>query len=140
MADDIVQIGALRLKFLVDEGSSGGQAVVFEMTVPAGARVPAPHYHRDVDEVFYGLDGALTVTVAGVAREVAPGQAVFIPRGAVHGFENRSAGPTRSLSVLTPGAIGRAYFQELAAVVNADGPPDLARVKATMERHGLVVA
>src|SRR3954468_20220162 len=134
MADDTVRIGALMLKFLVDEHASGGRAVAFEMTVPAGAGVPAPHYHREVDEVFYGLAGALTVTVAGADHEVTPGAAVFIPRGVVHGFRNASGADARSLSVLTPGTIGRAYFEEIAAAVNAG--PDMARIAAIMEKHG----
>ena len=140
MADDTVRIGALTLKFLVDERASAGKAVMFEMTVPEGARVPAPHYHRDVDEVVYGLSGTLTVTIDGTAHEVVDGTAVFVPRGAVHHFENCSGGEARVLSVLTPGSIGRTYFEELAAVVNAGGPPDLTRVKEIMQRHGLVPA
>jgi quercetin dioxygenase-like cupin family protein len=140
MADDTLRIGALTLRFLVDEHTSGGQAVVFEMTVPEGARVPAPHYHRDVDEVVYGLAGTLTMTVDGAPHEVTEGRAVFVPRGAVHHFQNRHPGEARVVSVLTPGSIGRAYFEELAPVVNAGGPPDLARVKDIMQRHGLVPA
>jgi hypothetical protein len=42
------------------------------------------------------------------------------------------------LSTLTPGSIGKTYFEEMAAVVNAGGPPDMARVKEVMQRHGLV--
>ena len=137
---ETVRIGALTLRFLVDERSSGGKAVMFEMTVPEGARVPAPHYHREVDEVVYGLSGTLTMTVDGTPHEVVQGTAVFVPRGVVHHFQNQSAGDARVLSVLTPASIGRAYFEELAAVVNAGGPPDLTRVKDIMQRHGLVPA
>jgi quercetin dioxygenase-like cupin family protein len=133
-----VRIGALVLKFLVDEGISGGKAVMFEMTVPEKARVPAPHYHRDVDELVYGLAGKLTMTVDGVAHEVSRGQAVFVPRGAVHHFQNAHTGDAVVLSTLTPGSIGKTYFEEIAAVVNAGGPPDMARVKEVMQRHGLV--
>lgn len=47
--------GNLELKFLVDESHGAGDLVMFEFTVPPRARVPAPHLHRDVDEVVYGL-------------------------------------------------------------------------------------
>ena len=140
MADNTVRIGALELNFLVDEHSSGGKAVVFEMTVPEGARVPAPHYHREVEEIVYGLEGTLTMTVDGAEHPVTPGAALFVPRGAVHQFQNREKSAARVLSVLSPGSIGRKYFEELAAVVNAGGPPDMARVKEVMGRHGLVPA
>lgn len=30
-----------------------------------------------------------------------------------------------------------AYFREIAEVINAGGPPDMQRVLAIMQRHGL---
>jgi hypothetical protein len=51
--ENVVQIGSLELHFLVDETQGSGSVVVFEFVVPANARVPAPHYHRDVDEVSF---------------------------------------------------------------------------------------
>jgi quercetin dioxygenase-like cupin family protein len=135
-----VQIGALSLKFLVDETTSGGALVMFEMKVPEKARVPAPHHHRDFDEVVYGLEGTLTLTIDGVAHEVRPGDGVFTKRGLVHHFQNNHSGDARVLAVMTPGSAGKGYFDELAAVVNAGGPPDMSKVKEVMLRHGLVPA
>ena len=40
-------------------------------------------------------------------------------------------------NVLTPGTIGRDYFEEIAQIVNAPGRPDAAQVEAVMLRHGL---
>jgi uncharacterized cupin superfamily protein len=102
--------------------------------------VPAPHHHRDVDEIVYGLSGTLTMTVDGTRHELKAGDSIFVARGAVHQFQNLHSGHARVLSMLTPGSIGRTYFEELAAVVNAGGPPDLGKVKDTMLRHGLVPA
>jgi quercetin dioxygenase-like cupin family protein len=135
-----LRIGALELKFLVDDKTSNGKAMMFEMTVPEKARVPAAHHHREVDELVYGLDGTLTMTVGDVTHEVKAGDTVFVPRGTVHQFQNLHAGHARVLSVLTPGSIGTSYFEELAELVNAGGPPDLAKVKDIMLRHGLVPA
>lgn len=138
-AGDVVRIGSLQLRFLVDEARDSGGVVMFEMTVPPSARVPAPHYHKDVDEVVYGLEGTLTMRLDGQVHEIRPGDSLFVPRGRVHGFENLHAEPARSLAVLTPGSIGRRYFEEIAAEING-GKPDLAKVKAIMLRHGLVPA
>lgn len=137
---DTVRIGALTLKFLVDDAGSAGKLVLFEMTVPSQAKMPAPHYHRDVDEAIYGLSGTLTQTVGGAVHQVTAGQAVFVPRGVVHGFRNEHDGDARVVVTLTPGSIGKGYFEEVAAVVNAGGPPDITKVKAIMERWGLVPA
>jgi quercetin dioxygenase-like cupin family protein len=136
----IVRIGALELRFLIDETRGSGDLVMFEFAVPAEARVPAPHFHRDVDEAVYGLEGTLTTTLDGRKHEVRPGDAVFVPRGSVHHHENLHPGTARALIVLTPGSIGRRYFEELAEAVNVPGKPDPARVEDVMLRHGLVPA
>ncbi len=140
MTDDIVRIGALTLKFLIDDKASNGTMMLFEVTVPEQAKVPAPHYHREVDEAVYGLSGTLTFTVGAVAYEISAGQFVFVPRGVVHHFKNNHTGEARILSMLTPASIGKAFFVETAAVMNAGGPPDIEKVKAIMQRHGLVPA
>ncbi|WP_159710602.1 cupin domain-containing protein [Geminicoccus flavidas] len=139
-SDRTVQIGALELRFLVDETDGAGNLVMFEFVVPPDARVPAPHYHRDVDEAVYGLEGTLTTTVDGRSQEVGPGQAVLVPRGGVHQHENLHDTTARGLVVLTPGSIGRRYFEEMAEAVARPGGPDPARLREIMLRHGLVPA
>ncbi len=52
---NVVRAGDMELRFLVDETQGSANLVMFEFIVPAGARVPVPHYHREVDEAIYGL-------------------------------------------------------------------------------------
>ena len=136
---EIIRLGQIEIRFLLDGDDTGGRLSMFEFLVPPGARVPAPHYHDAVDEVAYGLEGVLTFTVDGRDHRLAPGDRCFIPRGAVHHFVNAGSEPTRTLSVLTPALIGPAYFRDLAALLGAGGPPDGARVAEVMRRHGLIV-
>ena len=65
---------------------------------------------------------------------------MFVPRGAAHRFDNLDAGEARALITLTPAVAGKRYFEDIAAVVNAGGPPDMARVKPVMEMYGLIAA
>lgn len=125
---------------MIDETRGSANLVMFEFIVPAGARVPAPHYHGEVDEAVYGLDGTLTTTIDGQTHEIGIGDSVFIPRGSVHHHQNLHQRTARVLTVLTPGSIGRRYFEEVADVINVPGKPDLAKVKEIMLRHGLVPA
>jgi quercetin dioxygenase-like cupin family protein len=134
----MVRIGQLELTFLVDETTPPGDMVMFEFVTPPHAKVPAPHYHEAVDEVVYGLSGVLDVTVGGVAHRLGAGEVVFIPRGVVHHHANTGSEDARTLVVLTPASIGRRYFEEMAEVINVAGPPDLAKAKAVMLRHGLI--
>jgi mannose-6-phosphate isomerase-like protein (cupin superfamily) len=76
----------------------------------------------------------------GQKHKLRSGQSLFIPRGSVHTHENFHSGTARVLIVMTPGSIGRSYFEETAREVNVPGKPDLARIKEIMLRHGLVPA
>lgn len=95
-------IGSLRLNFLIDDADNDGKLMMFEMAVPEQAQVHAAHYHRDFEEVWYGLDGTLTLTLDGVAHKLSARDALFVPRGAVHRFDNSDAGEARALVTLTP--------------------------------------
>jgi len=145
MATDVlteVQVGALTIRFLVDPEQSDAALSMFEFEVPAGAKVPVAHSHDRYEETIYGVEGVLTWTVDGAATDVGPGDALLIPRGAVHRFDNTHDVDAKALAVVTPGILGPAYFREIASVLDAagGGPPDLAALADVMRRHGLTPA
>jgi hypothetical protein len=81
---------------------------------------------QGADEYVCGLDGVMTWTVNGKRIEVGPGQALCIPRGAIHRFDNNTTRGVKALCMITPAAIGPQYFRETAAVFNLfgfDSPP-----------------
>ena len=133
-----IQAGQITVDFLLEAADTRGSAAMFEFTVPAGAKVPIPHYHEHFDETIYGLSGVLTFIVDGETIDVGPGETCFIPRGAVHGFDNLKQTDARGLSVITPGLLGPIFFKEVAEVVNVGGPPDLQNLGLVMGKHGLV--
>jgi quercetin dioxygenase-like cupin family protein len=138
MNKELIRAGQISVKFLVESMDSNGSVAIFEFTVPAGAKVPLPHYHKEFDETIYGVDGVLTFTVDGKAIDVGPSDSCFIPRGAVHGFTNLKQADAKMLAIVTPALIGSDYFREMAALVSAGGPPDVEKMKAVMAKHGLV--
>jgi quercetin dioxygenase-like cupin family protein len=136
-----IRVGDMTIRFLLEGEESGGSVAIFEFDVPAGARIAAAHSHDGYDETIYGLEGTLTWTLEGAATEVGPGEAFFIPRGAVHHFDNAGDVAARALAVVTPGILGPSFFVEVAAVLDAaDGPPDVGAIGAVMRRHGLTPA
>jgi quercetin dioxygenase-like cupin family protein len=139
---EVIRIGAIEIRFLVDEQSSDGNLTAFECHIPAGAKVPVPHSHDAFDETIYGVSGVTTYTVDGVEHEVGPGDALFIARGVVHGFVNAGDEESVFLAVATPGLFGPAYFREMGEVVSAaaGGPPDIGAAMEVMRRHGLTPA
>jgi quercetin dioxygenase-like cupin family protein len=142
-ADETIRLGPLAVRFLITADQANDSVAVFEVSVPHAQRLAAPaHSHDHYEETIYGLEGVLTWTVDGVPIDVAPGQALCIPRGAVHRFDNNGNDDAKVLCAVTPAAIGPQFFREAADVINAaaGGPPDRVRMIEIMRRHGLTPA
>ena len=135
---ETINVGKLKIKYLIDGTPTGGMGV-FELIVPPGSNVPPPHSHTLNEECAYALEGVLRYSVDGVVRDLRPGEWMFTPRGSVHQFSNPHEATARALIVLTPD-IGPQYFRDVAAVINTGGPPDVAKLVAIMSRYGLVLA
>jgi quercetin dioxygenase-like cupin family protein len=142
-SEEVIRIGNLTVHFLVTGENSSGTVAVFEVVVPGAQRLAAPaHSHDHYEETIYGIDGVLTWTVDGKQIDVGPGQALCIPRGAVHRFDNNTTQDVKVLCAITPAGIGPQFFRESAEVINAaaGGPPDRAKMAEIMHRHGLTPA
>ncbi len=142
-AEESIRLGPLEVRFLITGQNSHGSIAAFELFVPKAQRLAAPaHSHDHYEETIYGIEGVSTWTVDGKSIEVGPGQALCIPRGAVHRFDNHGIEDAKALCVITPAAIGPEYFREAAEVINASagGPPDRAKLAEIMRRHGLTPA
>lgn len=137
-----IRIGELAIRPRVEPDESGGAVAIHEFDVPAGAGLPLAHSHDNYEETVYGLAGTVTFTIEGTPNDIGPGQAVCIPRGAVHSFANTGQVDATALAIVTPGVLGADYFREVAAILDgaAGGPPDLTAIGEVMRRHGLTPA
>ena len=142
-SDEIIRLGPLTVRFLITGQNSTGSIALFELTVPGSQRLTAPaHSHDQYEETIYGIDGVLTWSVDGKEINVGPGDALCIPRGAIHRFDNNGNEQAKVLCVITPAAVGPLYFREAAELINmaAGGPPDSRKMVEIMRRHGLTPA
>jgi quercetin dioxygenase-like cupin family protein len=142
-SEETITIGPLGIRFLLTGNDSNNTASVFEVLVPRGQKLAAPAHKNDAyEEILYGIEGVLTWTVDGTPIAVGPGQALCIPRGAVHRFDNLGSEDAKQLAVISPAIMGPAYFREAAAVIGAaaGGPPDRAKMMDVFRRHGMTVA
>ncbi|PYQ93238.1 MAG: cupin domain-containing protein [Acidobacteria bacterium] len=139
-SDETIRLGPLAVRFLVTGEQASGSVAVFELMVPSAQRLTAPaHSHDHFEETIYGIEGVLTWTVDGKLIDVGAAQALCIPRGAIHRFDNNGSQDVKALCVITPAAIGPQYFCEAAEVIMAatGGPPDRVKMAEIMRRHGL---
>jgi quercetin dioxygenase-like cupin family protein len=139
-AEETIRVGPLTVRFVVTGENSSGSVAAFEVIVPGGQRLAGPaHSHDQFEETIYGVEGVLTWTVEGQQIDVGPGQALCIPRGAVHRFDNNGLQDVKAFCVSTPGKLGPQYFREVAEVIKATpgSPPDRAKIAEIMLRYGL---
>jgi uncharacterized cupin superfamily protein len=92
----------------------------------AGRRLSEPHWHEDLDEVFYVLEGEIEFLLDGSWQRASAGTTVFVPAGMVHAFRNASDQPARQLVV---GAV------EVAELIAELGEYPRERWEEVHERH-----
>ena len=113
-SDEAIHLGPLTVRFLITGENSSGSIAAFELIVPGAQRLAAPaHRHDHYEETIYGIEGVSTWTVDGKQIDVGPAQALCIPRGAIHRFDNNGKQDAKALCVITPAAIGPQYFPVL---------------------------
>jgi quercetin dioxygenase-like cupin family protein len=135
---DPIRLGPITITMAVEAEESNASVTVSRVDVAAGAGVPLAHFHNAFEETIYGLAGTTAFTVDGERIVIRPGDAYCIKRGAAHSFVVEGDDDAAFLAIATPGVFGRAYFEELAAAMAANGGvPDPATIGAIMRRHGL---
>jgi quercetin dioxygenase-like cupin family protein len=88
--------------------------LVFEDELEQGKVTPM-HFHADVDEALYVIEGEIVLNAEGNEHVVGAGGFVFAPRGYAHAFAVTSA-RARLLCIQTPGT-GQAFYREASKPV-----------------------
>lgn len=104
---DIWFAGTL-MRLLADHESTGGQFALIEQRAAKGFSPPL-HVHRHEDQLFYLLEGRLTVRLGEVERSLERGQTAWLPRGVAHSFRVESE-EARLLEISTPAGFERFHL------------------------------
>ncbi|MBS1879238.1 MAG: cupin domain-containing protein [Actinobacteria bacterium] len=136
---DRIEILGGSISIRVRAEDSDGRLALVEQRLPGGYPGPPLHVHPEFDELFYVLDGELSLRIGERTETVGAGGVAFVPRGVPHTFANRSGRPAHSLVLVTPAGLER-YFESLVDLLAAsEGMPDPERLAALNEAHGTVV-
>jgi mannose-6-phosphate isomerase-like protein (cupin superfamily) len=128
-----------RVRILVAEESYS----LIESQAPSGS-MPPLHVHHGHDEVFYVLEGRLSIHLPGRTIELGPGECAFAPRELPHTYRVESGEDARVLVATTSGEFA-GFVGETSLPAEGDGyapaevlpaPPELVAVAA---RHGIEV-
>jgi len=122
--------------WLATSAETGGAFLLFDDVMTRGKVTPL-HTHP-VDETLYVLDGVIRVHIDGREHELGRGGVAMVPRGVAHAFLVTSE-RARLLTLETPGSSEAFYLgasEPLTAVLEAAGPVDFERIRASAARYG----
>ncbi len=121
-AGEVHAMGPNEIAIKATSEDTAGGFFLSESTIAAGFPGPPPHVHDRLHDMFYVLEGTLTVRLGEEEREAPPGTFVCVPPGTVHTFANRGDAPVRFLNFNIPGG-WEDYMRELAAAARSGTPP-----------------
>lgn len=126
-----------RYSFKVTGDESGGSHALMEMTVNPGSGTP-PHVHHAEDEMFYVLDGTLSLWHGEQKIEAKPGTFVAIPKGTPHRWINESGQAVKALVFLVPAGFEK-FLMRIGTEVT-DAYPTAPAVSSESIEAALAVA
>jgi mannose-6-phosphate isomerase-like protein (cupin superfamily) len=96
-------MGRVDAVFKADGDETAGRYSISEWWLEPNTKGPGAHSH-DEDDVFYVLEGTMSLRVGESWIEAEKGSFVLVPGGLTHDFENRSAARAGLLNFSAPGA------------------------------------
>jgi mannose-6-phosphate isomerase-like protein (cupin superfamily) len=132
---ELVSLGAIGARFMAFAEETGGGFSLVEHPMPPHALAAPLHKHTREDEYSYVLEGRMGAILGDDVVYAEAGDFAFKPRDQWHTFWNAGDEPCRILEIISPGGFEH-FFEELAAALDGDGPPDPAVIAAIGERYG----
>lgn len=131
---EVHRAGASTITLKATSEDTGGTLSLNETEIEPGFPGPPPHFHETLHDMFYILDGTLTLLVDGAEHQAGPGTFACVPPGTVHTFRNESGAPVRMLNLQTPGGFER-YMRDLGEAARAEGGLTTESMGRVASRH-----
>lgn len=109
-----------------------------ESVAEPGFPGPPPHVHEHLHDMFYVLEGMLTMRLGDETTELPEGAFVCVPPGVVHTFSNPGETPVRFLNFNTP-AGWENYMRDLGTAL-AKGTPSQEEMGQIASRYDFQIA
>jgi quercetin dioxygenase-like cupin family protein len=129
---EVHEMGPNTIAIKATSEDTDGAFFLSETTVGPGFPGPPPHTHRTLTDMFYVLEGTLTIRSGDEEIEAPPGTFACFPPGTVHTFRNDSDAPARFLNFNVPGGWEH-YMRDLAKAAQSgvpQTPEEIAKIAA----------
>jgi mannose-6-phosphate isomerase-like protein (cupin superfamily) len=114
------EMGRIRAVFKADGAETAGGYSISEWWLEPNTAGPGTHTHEE-DDVFYVIEGTMSVLVGDGWVDASRGALVVVPGGVPHDFQNRSLSRAGVLNFSHPGD----FEQQMPDIVQwfTDNPP-----------------
>jgi quercetin dioxygenase-like cupin family protein len=126
-------MGASELLIKATGADTAGSFFLSESTIEPGFPGPPLHRHGRLHDMFYVLEGRLTMRLGEETLELPAGAFVCVPPGIAHTFSNPTEHAVRFLNFNTP-AGWEEYMRELAEAARS-GPLTTGAIGRIASRH-----
>ena len=133
-----LEIGGSPMWILAGAEDTAGRLFLAESVVAPGFPGPPLHRHSAMTDMFWVLQGTLTLRVEEEAVELPAGGFACAPPGVAHTFSNPRGEPVRMLNLSTPAGFER-YMRELAAAFSGGTMPTSEAIGAIASRYDVQV-
>lgn len=106
-----------KINFRVFSGETGDRIGIYEYEVPSKAIGAAVHIHKKMEEIFYIMEGEISLIFGSEHIVGRAGDVILIPRGTIHGFSNKGEKPLRLLIMFSPALGQEGFFRAMADFV-----------------------
>ena len=115
----VVHLPGATMIFKALSGVGATDFLVGEFTAEPGFATAGPHWHQQVEEPFYIVEGTFDFFIDDHVERVGPGAFVTVPPGVMHDFRNPGPVPARWLGIAAPGGLEH-YFEDVQRLVEQD--------------------
>jgi len=133
---DVILSGGIGFVGKLYGEENGGSFAIGEHSLEPGGLAAPPHTHTNEDEISYVLEGEIGVLIGEEVYRATAGSYILKPRGVLHAFWNPGPEPARIIEIISPAGFEK-YFEELAEILSAGGPPDVPRLEELANQYGL---
>lgn len=134
---EILEAMGVSIVYKTVGADSAGQWLILEYVVGPQLSGPPPHVHKVTTEIFYVLEGTLSIEANGRTTELGPGGCAYVPPGITHTFGNPGDTPTKYLLIASPAGLENYFAEALELIKNETQwpPADMGPMVALMEKY-----
>lgn len=103
----VYNLGPMTAIFKADENETDEKYSISEWWLEPNSKGPGAHQHENQDQVFYVLEGIISILTGDEWMDADKGTFIRIPRNTIHTFANRTDKKAGMLNFDIPGGFER---------------------------------